>query len=285
MALGAGGGLTLALTVSSKLCSVKENTRVMSLLIIAFAITPGMGIFIGGALVSHYGWVSAFYFMLIYGVGILLLSLILPEVFSERKMDALNPKELFYNYSKQFTRPVVFGGLLVGSATCFIYTFAALAPFIAMNIMGVSPQNYGMYNCIPVMGMLLGSLLSSYLTKINTVEKSIWLGLWVSAIGVLLLFIGLLIFRHVTLSLFAPMFIIYIGLSLIFGNASALALSETKDKSNASALMSFINMGSTMVVVMCLSLFSLHNAIILPFLYLAYLVLGIIWFYALTCVA
>lgn len=278
MALGAGGGLTMSFTISSKLCSHKENARVISLLTIAFAITPGIGVFIGGILVSYYGWVSSFYFMLIYGVMILLLGRTLPEVVIENKMDALNPKTLLRNYLNQLKRPVIFGGLLVGSGTCIVYTFAALAPFIAMDAMGASPKIYGTYNFIPVIGMMLGSLLASYLSKAHTPEKSIKFGLFLGLAGVILLFFGFILFAHNILSLFVPMFIIYIGFSLIFGNSSALALRDTDDKSNASALMSFINMGSAVIVIMLLSFFPIHAIIALPVLYLGYLFLAVIWF-------
>ncbi len=278
MALGAGGGLTMSFTISSKLCSHKETARVISLLTIAFAITPGVGVFIGGVLVSDYGWISSFYFMLVYGIIILLLGRTLPEVFTEKKMDALNPKKLLRNYLNQLKRSVIFGGLLVGSGTCIVYTFAALAPFIAMDAMGASPKIYGIYNFIPVIGMLLGSLLASHLSKIYTPEKSIKLGLFISLVGVVLLFLGFVLFAHNILSLFAPMFIIYIGFSFIFGNSSALALRGTNDKSNASALMSLINMSSAVIVVMLLSFFPMHPTIMLPLLYLGYLFLGTIWF-------
>lgn len=278
MALGAGGGLTMAFTLASKLCTAKESAAVISLLSIAFAITPGIGIFIGGVLVSYYGWISSFYFMFAYGLVVLLLGRTLPEVFSTRKMDALNPKKLMHNYLNQVKRPVVLGGLLVGSTTCIIYTFSALAPFIAMQVIGVTPQAYGIYNFIPVVGMLSGSLLSSHMSKNYSPEKSIKLGLSIMLVGAFALFIMLSLFAHNALSLFAPMFIIYIGGSFIFGNGSALALRETNDKSNASALMSFINMGSTTICVLLIGVFHVHNAIVMPLLFLGYLFLGVIWY-------
>ncbi|MCE3268500.1 MAG: hypothetical protein K0R49_752, partial [Burkholderiales bacterium] len=115
-------------------------------------------------------------------------------------------------------------------------------------------------------------------SKIYSPEKSIKLGLFISLVGVFLLFLGFMLFAHHILSLFAPMFIIYIGFSFIFGNSSALALRGADDKSNASALMSFINMSSAVIVVMLLSFFPMHAIITLPAMYLGYLCLGIIWF-------
>jgi DHA1 family bicyclomycin/chloramphenicol resistance-like MFS transporter len=278
MAIGAGGGLTVSFAIASKLSAPKESAGVISLLTISFAITPGLGVFIGGILVNYYGWISPFYFMLVYSIIILFMSKMLPEVFAQKQLDALNPKKLFHNYINQFKRPVIFGGLLGGSGTCIIYTFAAVAPFIAIEIMKISPKTYGVYNFIPVIGMLSGSLLSRYLSNRYTPERIIKLGLFIGLVGVLLLFFSLTLFNHNALSLFAPAFLVYIGSSFIFSNSSALALREADDKSNASALMSFINMSSAVIMVMLLTFFPIHTPMILPLLYLGYIFLGTLWF-------
>ena len=56
MALGAGCGLTMTFTICSNICKSKEeNAKAISLLTIAFAITPGIGIFVGGILVTYFG--------------------------------------------------------------------------------------------------------------------------------------------------------------------------------------------------------------------------------------
>mgnify|MGYP000458669448 CR=1 FL=1 len=279
MALGAGGGLTMSFIISSKICHEKEHARVISLLTIAFAITPGLGVFIGGFLVSHCGWVSSFYFMLIYGISILILGSLLPEVVHNKVLDALAPKRLINSYINQFNRQVVFGGLLVSSGTCVVYTFAALAPFIAMNIIGITPEQYGIYNFVPVIGMVIGSLLANYLGKIFEPKKSIKIGLLISLFGVIILFMSLKTYPHLVISLFAPMFLIYIGFSFIFGNGSAIALSSSKDKSNASALMSFVNMSYAVIIVMVLGLFPIHSALILPLLFIIYITFGIVCYF------
>ena len=80
------------------------------------------------------------------------------------------------------------------------------------------------------------------------------------------------------LGLFIPMFIIYGGLSFIFGNSSALALKFSEDKSNASALMSFINMSLAVIVVLLLSIFPSQNILLLPLLYTLYMGFGALWF-------
>ena len=278
MALGAASGLKMTFTLSSKLCNVNESARVMSLLTMAFAITPGLGVFIGGILVTYFNWTSSFYLMVAYGLMILLLSRSLPEVYQIKDLQALQLKILLHNYKKQFqSNSVIFGGLLVGLGSCVVYSFTALAPFIAMDTMGISPTLYGMYNFIPVVGILIGSLASNHLGKIWSPKTSLKFGLSISTVGVLLLIALLYLFPNV-ISLFAPMVIIYFGLSFIFGNSAALALQHTEDKGNASAVMSFINMGSAFIVVMALGYIHTHSIMLLPLVFLGFMILGAIWY-------
>lgn len=283
MALGAASGLKMTFTLSHKLFTHEESARVMGLLTMAFAITPGLGVFVGGIVVSHFNWTAPFYMMILYALAILVLSNQLPEVYNSRDYNALRLKNLFGNYVMQLKHPsVIFGGLLVGLGSCVVYIFAALSPFIAMNVMHLTASSYGSYNFIPSVGILFGSLLSNYLGKTWSPSKSLTFGLLISIIGTILLFLLLSLLKNQAMSLFLPMIIIYFGLSFIFGNSAALALKYAKNKSNASAVMSFINMGSAFLVVTILGLFNVSQPMMLPIIYLVLLGLGIIWYIFLT---
>jgi MFS family permease len=146
-----------------------------------------------------------------------------------------------------------------------------------METIGISPTLYGMYNFIPVVGILVGSLASNHLGKTWSPKTSLKFGLSISTVGALLLMALLHLFPN-ALGLFAPMVIVYFGLSFIFGNSAALALQHTEDKGNASAVMSFINMGSAFIVVMTLGYVHTHSIMLLPLVFLGFMLLGAIWY-------
>lgn len=280
MAIGAGSGLTLALTISSRLSTPQQSARIISLLTIAFAITPGLGVFLGGWLLNYFDWTSSFYLMLAYGVLICLLSRFLPEAIQTRNLHALRIGSLAHNYLAQLrSKTTLLGGLLIGSSTSIIYSFAALAPFVAIDIMKITPSSYGTYNFIPVIGMLAGSLVATYLGKFYSSKNVIKLGLVLATIGTMVMFIGLDQFPQAALSLFAPMLIIYFGLSIIFSNGAALALSHTTDKGNASAMLSFINMSSTVVITSSFSLIHYHGIWLIPIVFITLLSMSGLWFW------
>jgi MFS transporter, DHA1 family, multidrug resistance protein len=266
-------------SLANKLFNHQESARVMGLLTMSFAITPGLGVFVGGLSVTYFNWTTPFYIMVTYALILLLISRHLPETCTTKDYNALKLNYLFSNYWAQFKdSSVIFGGLLVGLGSCIVYIFAALSPFIAMNNMHLTPKSYGIYNFIPSVGILIGSLLSNHLGQLWSPKKSLKFGLSVSFTGVFLLILSFMLFKTQPLALFTPMVIIYFGLSFIFGNSAALALHNSKDKSNASAVMSFINMGSAFLVVMLFSFYTITQAIMLPITFLILLGLGIVWY-------
>lgn len=267
MALGAASGLKMTFTLSSKLFDVKDSARVLGLLTMAFAITPGVGVFLGGILVNSYGWVAPFYLMIFYSLVIIYLNKFLPIVYKVDSSVKFSVLAILKNYVFQIKDSnVVVGGALLGMGSCFIYVFATLSPFIAIKFMGLKPQDYGIYNFIPSIGILLGSLSSNYVGQKHTPKFSLKLGILITTLGTLVLFMGMS-WKSSPLYMFVPMIIVYYGLSFIFGNSAALALHKVKDTSNASAVMSFINMGAAVVAVMILTNFAIHQSIVLPIIY------------------
>jgi MFS family permease len=277
MALGAASGLKMTFTLVHKLFSTDETPRLLGLLTISFAVIPGVAVYFSSELVEHFGWVAPFYFMIVYSSVIIVLNQVFPDVCLPTK-SALSCRSIIKGYTAQFqSRQVIFGGLLLGLGSCFVYVFSTLSPILAMNVMGLSPNKYGAYNLLPTLGILVGSLASNYFGKVWAPIKSLKIGLLVISIGVGCLTILVAIF-HNPFSIFAPMIIIYIGLSFIFGNSSTLALKNISDVSNASAVMSFINIFSSVILVICLSNFDLNNILLLPMIFVILCFVGVFWF-------
>ena len=90
----------------------------------------------------------------------------LPETKKILELDALKINHLIAAYAAQFKNlSLISGGLLMGGATCFVYVFAALAPFITIDMLHMSSKNYGIANLLGPIGLVLGSLLSAQLAK------------------------------------------------------------------------------------------------------------------------
>lgn len=268
LALGSGVGLKMTFTLVNECYEPKIASQKVSYLMLAFAITPGLAVALGGILNTYYGWTGCFYAGAIYGLVLLLLVSRLPETQTVLNYDALKFQHLIHGYLNQFKNSqLILGGLLMGGSTCFVYVFAAEAPFIAINLFGMSSAQYGLANMLPPIGLILGSLAGAKIAGRFPLESIIQAGILIAGGGVLLMLLATLMHLTLLLSLFLPMIIIYFGLCFVMANASTVAMSQVNDKAHGSAVMSFVNMGLATVVVLSLGFFPM-NPLLVPAIFL-----------------
>lgn len=252
LALGSGVGLKMTFTLINESYDPLIASRKISYLLVAFAITPGLGVMLGGFLNTYLGWQSTFYAGAIYGIILLFLTMKITETKKILDLNALKLKHLLKAYASQFQNmKIISGGMLMGGSTCFVYVFAALAPFIAINMLNMSSAAYGTANLLPPIGLVLGSIFSAYLSNKYPLTFIIRLGIYITLAGSGMMLLFVLMKLSVLLILFIPMMLCYFGLPLILANASTIAMNHVSDKAHASAVINFVNMGfATLIVVL-----------------------------------
>lgn len=268
LALGSGVGLKMTFTLVNECYPPTIASQKISYLMLAFAITPGLGIALGGVLNTYYGWKSCFYAGIIYGFILLFLVTHLPETLKTRQLDALKVNRIIQGYAKQFKNShLIICGMLMGGATCFVYVFAAIAPFLAINLLGMDSAEYGIISILPTLGLMLGSVFSARFAKKYSQAAGIKTGILIASIAAILMAFTISMPIFPLLSLFLPMMVIYFGLALIFANASTIAMAYASDKAHGSAVMNFINMGLVTIVVLGLGYFPITK-LLLPVIYI-----------------
>ncbi len=270
LALGSGVGLKMTFTLVNECYEPRAASKVISYLILAFAITPGLSAALGGILNQQFGWMSCFYVGSVYGFILLLLCTRLPETLHTPNHQALKWHHLISSYSAQFKNcRLVCGALIMGTSTCFVYTFAAVAPFVAINLAGMSSTEYGFANILPSIGLIIGSLTSAKLTEAYDSGTMICGGAAIAALGATIMLWATYMQASPINSIFIPMMVVYLGLSAILANASAIAMGDVADKAHGSAVMNFINMGLATVVVLGLGFIPV-NTFLMPLLFLMF---------------
>lgn len=268
MALGSSVGLKMSFTLVSDCYQADTSSRIISHLMMAFAITPSIGVAIGGFLAEHLGWQSCFYAMIIYGIFILYLTYGMQETAKELNKNALRFKQIYHNYtSTSKNRIFLYGAILMGCTTSYIYLFASVAPFIASHNIKLTPSSYGLWNLIPPLGVVCGSQLSVFCSQRLKPSSAIKLGSIAVALGTLTMLTAFALKAFDAIWLFLPITIIYVGTSFIFANSSALAITTSNDKSSASAVMNFINVGLTTLSVLIVGKIHTTSALLLPISY------------------
>lgn len=273
LALGSGVGLKMTFTLINETNDPTRASQKISYLMLAFAITPSLSVALGGWLAANLGWMSCFYASALYGVLLLFLVARLPETKKELDYEALNVSHLLPAYTQQFTNlKLVSAGILMGASTAFVYAFATISPFVAIEIYKISSFQFGLANLIPPTGLLLGSILSARLATVYPLATLIQAGIWIAVFGVGIMFSALGAHLPVIFALFMPMVIIFFGLCFILANASSLALAKVADKSHGSAVMNFLNMATATVVILVAGLFK-TSTLLLPFTFVVLCIL------------
>lgn len=243
-ALGSSAGLVIAFTIINDYYYPEQARRIVAYLMLAFAVVPGVATFIGGMLVVYFNWVSCFYFLLIYGLLLIIPVSRLAETAATLNKQALHFHYLKQNYSIAFKNKLLRNtAFFFGLTSMCIFIYAANAPFIAIHYLKISPAKYGVMGLIPFMGTALGSIFSACLSSILSAKKLMKLGLSIEIIASILLAILFYLGFVNLLVLILCCFVFMFGGCLIVANGASIATSTLEDKAHASAVMNFINVG------------------------------------------
>jgi DHA1 family bicyclomycin/chloramphenicol resistance-like MFS transporter len=121
--------------------------------------------------------------------------------------------------------------------------FAAGGPFVFIELLGLSPQHYGMLAIFTVAGYLAGTLLAGRLAGRLALDRLTLLGLAISAVGSSAMLLAAAVTEPSVIAVVAPMAFFAAGLGIVLptGMAAAMAPFPTIAGS-ASALLGFVQM-------------------------------------------
>ena len=268
-ALGSSAGLVISFTMIADFYYPSQSRRILAYLITAFAIVPGVAVFIGGFITQVSTWQSCFYFLLVYGLVLIYPAHTLPETLLEKNFDAIKINRIRRSYREVFGNwPLVRYSMMYGLSGAIVYSFSAEAPFIGIHVIGLRVGEYGMLALLPTMGMLVGGLFGAKLTARYSAYQLIWTGVLIEVVWsvvMLLAFVG----HWVTIySLLVPMFFVYFGHALISSNASSSAMYFALDKANGAAVMNFVCLVMVILGTVVLALSHIKAPVFMPSLFI-----------------
>lgn len=201
-----------------------------------FAISPMVGPFIGGVLSDLLGWRSIFGLLAALGFAVLAIAfLFLPEtrapvaVASERpgflrSLGILARLPAFWAYT--FT--CVFG-------TAVFFSFLGGTPFVAIDMLGMTGTEYGLYFILVPGGFMLGNFLTGRFSQRFGIFALVLAGSLITFLAVVGMFLAFLAGWYHPLALFLPMYAIGFGNGLTLANALAGAVSVRPDLAGAAS--------------------------------------------------
>lgn len=165
---------------------------------------------------------------------------------------------------------VVFS-LVVGCCSAISYCFSAAGPQIAHDILKLSAAQYGYWNSVNIIGMLIGGILSKQCLGRLSAHQVIKLGFLGVAMGIASLAAIYILSSQSATWFFITTAELYLFSSFLFAAGSLIASNALEDKASAAAMMSFVNMCFATISVIAMGY--LMNNPLLGFI----VILSLIW--------
>lgn len=267
-AAGSSAGLVVSITVINDFYTPKGVRQSMAWIMLAFSIMPGIAILLGGLFAQYLDWQACFYFLLAYGLFLGIPVWLLPETIEVRDQDALNHKHLLSKYIKAAkNKQLLAFGAMSGFSSALLYVYGAEGPFIGIKMLGLTAAVYGLVALTPYIGTLVGSLINSRLSDIDS-KKIMLVGFAFELVGAVFMLIAFLWGAVSIYSMLILMALLCIGHSFLIPSAYSLAMETAEDKSNGSAVLGFVNMFMPVIITLLLGLLHVASAWIMPALFL-----------------
>ncbi len=278
-AFGCAVALKIGYTMIGDVYSGAKATKVLGYSMLAYAILPGIGTTIAGYLTESMGWRGGFWFFLFFTVAMIFSCFLLPETSKTRDRKALRIRNIAKGYATQFKDPCILcWSALMGLSTAILFIFAQDAPFLAIERFALNPETYGVFYLVPAFGIAGGALLTVWLADKLSAIYSMMMGILIILFGALLM--GAL-FQSSWMSgwaLFLPQVFIQFGDALLYNFASSSAVTQAKDKSNASAILLFINSLISVLGTFVVGAFIPRTPLALPIVFVTIVIMMlIIW--------
>jgi DHA1 family bicyclomycin/chloramphenicol resistance-like MFS transporter len=244
--MGACVGPVLGRAIVRDVYGRERAAQVFAYIGLAFAISPAVTPIIGGYMQIWFGWRANFYLLTALGILVLwAVWLLLSETNRQPDPGALCPTVMARNYVRMLGTPEYVGYML-----SIVFVFAGLmayvvvAPFVFIDTIGLTPDQFGLVNMFNVVGFFAGTLAAGRLTLRVGIERMV-------GIGIVLCFLGGAAMAGTALAgppgiaaIVWPLLVFTAGMGIVFPNAMAGAMGPfPRATGTASALLGFFQMG------------------------------------------
>ncbi len=269
-ALGAASGLVCTFMLINEWLPELQRKTALSYAVLSFALGAGFAVMIGGWITEYWQWHGCFWFLLAHGLVMLWGTRVFSETLKTPKTIHLLTIMHDYYEALHSTKLVIFS-IVVGYCAAISYCFAAAGPQIAHDLLRLSAAEYGYWNGLNIIGMLLGGLFGKQLLNRLSVKTVISIGLIGLAIGIASLAALWNIESQSTLWFFITTANLYLFSSFLFAGGSFVASNALTDKASTAAMMSFVNMCFATISVILMGY--LVNNPLLGFIF----ILSLVW--------
>lgn len=213
-------GMVLSRAVVRDMVGADEAASRIGYITMGMTLAPMIGPIIGGFLDEIYGWQSTFALTFVFGAtAFVIIWLDLGETnrapSTSLFVQMRSYPELFI--SRRFWAYALTSGFTSGT----FFAFLGGGPYVASEILDLSPSEYGLYFGFVSVGYMFGNFVSGRFSRRMGINRMMLMGGLVSAIGMLVPLAFYLSGHYGALSLFGPAAFVGIGNGMTLPNAIA----------------------------------------------------------------
>lgn len=263
-AAGGCAGIALARAIVRDLYDRDRAASLIGYVTMAMVVAPMMSPTIGGFLDEWTSWRASFFLVAAFGALVLAISLVQLHETNHARGQSMGLIRLARN-SAALVREPAFVGYALNSAfgSGVFFAFLSGGPFVAREIMGLSPSAFGLYFILVSLGYMFGNFLSGRYASRYGANRLIAAGSLFSLTGLGALVAFALADIIWPISIFLPMGFVAIANGLTIPSATASAISVRPDIAGAGAgLTGFLQIGVGGLSTFAVS--SLHDGTQMP---------------------
>jgi DHA1 family bicyclomycin/chloramphenicol resistance-like MFS transporter len=165
-AIGAGAGIVVSRAIARDRFDGPELGRVFALMTMAFGLVPAVVPLLGGVLQQTLDWHAPFAATFLVGLAVLAIFRRRQPESLAKALPALDPATIAAAYLEVARSRRFLGSAMAASgALGGLFAFFTGSPFVFMEVLGVTPIEYGFYPPIAVLGFVVGAFLSKRWTR------------------------------------------------------------------------------------------------------------------------
>lgn len=226
--LSASGGLVVGRALIRDVFAGSAAQRVMSQVMLIFALAPAVAPIIGGWLHDAYGWRSVFWFLALLGLATWVVAARwLPETLPPVGRQSAHPRAIAHAYGHalrhgRFTALIAIIALNFGG----FFLYIAASPDLLYRHLGYDAQDFGRLFVPLVAGLMIGAFLSGRMAGRFTHARAVGVG-YALMLGSGAANLAAAVFLpHAPVTVIAPVALYAAGMALAMPNLSLLALEQ-----------------------------------------------------------
>ena len=164
--IGAAAGPVIARAIVADSYAKEDSVKVMAAIASTMALVPALAPVLGGVLLNWYSWHALFIGLALFGALFLLSTRALPETCKTIGRVTPKPFAVIEQFSACYSNPRFLGFTLCGSALfAAMFTYISTTSFIIIELLGISPVDFGYTFMAVAFGFITGARTSSLLIK------------------------------------------------------------------------------------------------------------------------